>query len=125
MDSSCPILLVEDDIATREAMTLVLEAQGYEVSSAANGQEALIQLRGGYRPALILLDLMMPILDGWGFRARQQQDPALASIPVVLLTADTSIADRAAALGAADYVLKPVEIEQMLVAIKHALGTPA
>ena len=113
------ILVIEDDAATRDAMSLVLELQGYAVTGAANGQDALVQLRTGTRPNLILLDLMMPILDGWGFRAQQQQDPGLASIPVVVVSADGSVRQKAASLGAAGYLMKPVEVEDLLDTVQR------
>src|SRR5947209_13870316 len=74
------ILIVDDDAATRTAMTLVLEGTGYRVASASDGREALDYLQRSERPDLILLDLMMPRMDGWQFRDQQWRSPALASI---------------------------------------------
>ena len=82
------VLLVEDDIDVREAVADTLDEAGYRVSPARNGQEALDMLRSGaVQPRVILLDLMMPVMDGWQFREEQLRDPALASIPVVALSA--------------------------------------
>jgi CheY-like chemotaxis protein len=113
MGDSRRILLVEDDHVTRTSVALALELQGYEVSCAANGQEALDHLRGEGPPCLILLDLMMPVMDGWKFREEQRRDPALAAIPVVVVSADGTTPQKAAALGADDYLRKPVEVDEL------------
>jgi CheY-like chemotaxis protein len=119
MDPDHHILLVEDDPSTRDAMALALELQGYNVVTAADGQQALDHLRGDGRPCVILLDLMMPIVDGWAFRRQQQLDPSLASIPVVVVSADGSVPQKAAALGAADYLQKPVDVDQLVAAVRR------
>jgi CheY-like chemotaxis protein len=94
------LLVVEDDPDVRIAMAEALSELGYEVGLAANGVEAFEQLRSGPRPGLILLDLMMPIMDGWTFLGLQRLDPELAAIPVVILSASvppgTSVSDLAA-----------------------------
>jgi CheY-like chemotaxis protein len=115
------ILVVEDDAATRDALSLILSAQGFDVQGAANGQEALALLRSGPHPDLILLDLMMPIMDGWQFRREQTRDPTLSAIPVVVLSADGNVQPKAAALRAAGYLQKPVEVENLLEAIRQQL----
>src|SRR5438270_7170536 len=102
------ILLVEDDAATREALALILGTEGYRVTGAANGAEALGVLRSAPPPDLILLDLMMPIMDGWQFRREQVRDAALSAIPVVVLSADGNVQQKASALHAAGYLQKPV-----------------
>src|ERR1044071_1184503 len=76
------ILVVEDDSAIREVLTDVLESEGYQVLNAANGREAIQLLRSSTLPCLILLDLMMPVMNGWQFRDEQRQDPLLAPVPV-------------------------------------------
>jgi CheY-like chemotaxis protein len=119
MDTQHHILLVEDNADTRDSMALVLEYEGYKVVGAANGQEALNHLEGNPHACLILLDLMMPVLDGWEFRARQRQDPALAAIPVVVLSAYGSGDQKTAAMEAAGYLQKPVEIEDLLDVVKR------
>jgi CheY-like chemotaxis protein len=112
------ILVVEDDTATRNALAMILGAEGFAVIGAANGQEALGLLRGAPRPDLILLDLMMPIMDGWQFRREQAQDPGLSAIPVVVLSADGNVQQKAISLRAADYLQKPVDVEQLLEVIQ-------
>ncbi|SRR6266849_5586895 len=111
------ILVVEDDPATRDAVALVLEDEGYSVTGVANGQEALHHLRQTSAPNLIVLDLMMPVMDGWEFRKRQAQDPALKAIPVLVVSADRAVSQKAAALGAKDYLLKPIDLELLLEAV--------
>ena len=81
------ILLVEDEPAIREVMEAVLQAEGYGVVSAGNGADALDVLRDGLRPGMIILDLMMPVMDGWQFRMAQLRDPELLKIPTVVYTA--------------------------------------
>jgi CheY-like chemotaxis protein len=108
------VLLVEDDPLIRGAMQMVLEWEGYRVAWAANGRQALDLLRTSERPSFILLDLTLPVLDGWRFREGQQRDPALAAIPVVVVSA----ADRAACLQASGHVQKPFQPEELLDAIR-------
>jgi CheY-like chemotaxis protein len=81
------VLLVEDDAAIASSLGEALEEEGLKVAIAANGREALEILRGGLRPLAIVLDLMMPVMDGWDFRGEQLRDPALKDIPVVVITA--------------------------------------
>ncbi|PLS79555.1 MAG: response regulator, partial [Chloroflexi bacterium] len=86
--SSATILVVDDDSGIREALTDILEDEGYAVRSACDGQAALDLLRQQAEPpALVLLDLMMPRMNGWQFRSEQRRDPALANIPVVVISA--------------------------------------
>lgn len=113
------ILLVEDDADIRSALCSILEDEGYEVVSAADGQEALSALRAGARPAVILLDLMMPVMDGADFRAAQLRDPRFADIPVVVLTADGRLQQSAQALGAAAAFAKPFELKVLLRALER------
>jgi CheY-like chemotaxis protein len=115
------ILVVEDDAATREALGLILVSEGFRFLGAANGQEALGLLRSGPHPDLILLDLMMPIMDGWQFRREQSQDSALSAIPVVVLSADGNVQQKATALQAADYLQKPVDVENLIAVIQRQL----
>jgi CheY-like chemotaxis protein len=111
------IFVVDDDPGIRESLADVLEDEGYTVVTAVDGREALAKLRGqGPVPCVILLDLMMPVMNGAQFYAEQQRDPALASIPVVVISADDNIRQKAAALGG-QYISKPVQIEQVLDAI--------
>jgi len=110
------VLLVEDDAVVRGAMKMVLEWEGYRVTCAANGREALDLLRASEPPSVIMLDLMMPVLDGWEFRQEQKQDPALASIPVVIVSAAHATAE----VEASGHVRKPFQPEDLLRAIRDA-----
>src|SRR5262245_34872901 len=102
--TSSRVLIVDDDYDIRATLHEILSDEGYDVASSANGFEALQALRSGTAPCLILLDLMMPVMDGWQFRAQQLSDPTLASIPVVVLSADAGVAQKSRALNAADCV---------------------
>jgi CheY-like chemotaxis protein len=113
------ILVVEDDADIRHALMELLNEEGYQVDGAGNGLEALAALRGGPRPDLILLDLMMPIMDGWQFRSAQRKDPSLAAIPVVLLTAMPEAQRRAEQLQALVCVEKPVHVPELIDIIEH------
>jgi CheY-like chemotaxis protein len=117
------LLVVDDDPDICEALQTVLEAYGYRVLTAPGGAEALAILRRGERPCLILLDLMMPGMNGAEFRAEQLRDPALARIPVVVLSASGEVAAKAAALGA-EGLPKPVDLEALLRAIRHRCRDP-
>src|SRR5262249_51928943 len=118
MGSDKLILVVEDNAHARDLTRAWLERAGYRVACAADGREGLDLLGRGERPCLILLDLEMPVLDGWEFRARQRESPALASIPVILLSAADGLPRTAACLGVAGYFPKPVEFEGLLRAIR-------
>src|SRR6185503_16608644 len=83
----CPVLIVEDDQDLREMMAQLLTLEGYEAATVANGREALDYLHGADRPNLILLDLMMPVMDGREFHRRMEADPALPPVPVIVLSA--------------------------------------
>src|SRR6266542_337059 len=111
------ILIVEDDADLREALSEVLSDEGYAVTSAADGQEALDRLRRELRPSLILLDLTMPVMNGWQFRAEQRRDPDLSGIPVVVLSAGDHLAEQMGPLGIQEYVRKPIELDHLLAAI--------
>lgn len=106
------ILIVEDDADIRESLGEALELDGYLVTRAENGREALRMLRAGLTPAVILLDLVMPVMSGWQFRQVQLADPALAGIPVVVVSASApgdARPDR--------HLRKPFGIDDLLSAI--------
>jgi CheY-like chemotaxis protein len=112
------VLVVDDDPDIRLVLRMILEGQGYAVIDAADGAEALALLRD-HRPALILLDLMMPGVDGVQFRAQQQQDPALAPIPVVLLSGGGTVAKKAEEMGVEGFLAKPPELRQVLAEVER------
>jgi CheY-like chemotaxis protein len=108
------ILIVEDEAAIRETLAEILEDEGYTVARAPNGQEALAYLRSNDPPRLILLDLMMPVMNGWQFRAQQQQTPELAPIPVLIISGEGSLDQKAASLHVAGSMPKPIDVSALL-----------
>jgi CheY-like chemotaxis protein len=110
-----PILIVDDDTDVREVLGELLADEGYETRMCPNGRAALDMLRGGARPRLILLDLMMPVMDGWQFRAEQLRDAALRNIPVVVMTASRGV--NREDLGDAEVLQKPVGLGDILEAV--------
>jgi CheY-like chemotaxis protein len=115
----CSLLIVEDDPDIAETLAELLDDRGYEVEIAGNGAEALRRLERPPRPGLILLDLTMPVMDGRQFRRVQLERPELASIPVVVLTADVHAHPE---LRAAGWLIKPVPLEGLLSAVdRHCL----
>ena len=117
---SASVLVVEDDADLRERICNVLTDAGYAAWSAENGEIALARVRSE-RPCLILLDLMMPIMNGWEFRSEQLRDPEISAIPVVIMTADGRAADKARNLHA-DYLRKPLRLETLLEVIDGYCG---
>ncbi len=118
------LLIVDDDKEIRDALTEVLEDEGYVVEAAVNGADALSRLRAGSGalPGLILLDLMMPIMDGPQFRSAQLGDPRLATIPILVLSADRNATLKGEALGGAEACTKPIRLETLLAAIERTLS---
>jgi len=114
------VMVVEDDDDIREALSEILEEHGCEVSRAANGQKALDYLVTASKlPCLILLDLMMPVMDGTAFREQQLKDSRLAQIPVVVMSAYRDLDSVASKLGAVKTLKKPPKIEELVAAVQH------
>jgi CheY-like chemotaxis protein len=113
------ILVVDDDADVRESLIDIIQDSGYEAIGAVHGQDALDRLRADNdRPCIILLDLMMPVMDGWQFREAQRNDPELANIPVVVISAyrhRPSVTE----LDAAEYINKPVQIDSLMDVIRR------
>lgn len=112
------ILVVEDDLDISDTLRDVLGEAGYTVACSDNGQAALDYLRTHPAPGLILLDLMMPLMDGARFRGHQVQDPRLADIPVIVLTASRD-STRVNELAAAAWVKKPFNLEELLTLVRR------
>lgn len=109
------ILIVEDDADIREDLADILRDQGYDVVTAENGLAAREWLEHARAlPDVILLDLMMPVMDGWHFRAEQLQDTTLARIPVVILSGAGDVRKEATVLGAVSYLPKPYKVDELL-----------
>jgi two-component system response regulator MprA len=112
------VLIVDDDPSVREAMRMALQVEGLTALVAADGDEALTQLRGGIEPCLILLDLRMPRMNGWAFRDAQLHDPGLARVPVAVFSGGGT--EEIECLAAADCLWKPVEVERVIDAVHRA-----
>jgi CheY-like chemotaxis protein len=113
------VMIVDDDRDVRESLAEVLEDHGYPSVAASNGQEALDRLRSlSNPPCVILLDLMMPVMDGRQFRAEQKQDHVLGSIPILVFSAHTNVEDASAELGASACLRKPIELPKLLSAVR-------
>src|SRR5262249_41049407 len=117
-------MVVEDDPDVLDALREVLEDQGYQTVGAENGKAALELLSSRRpKPGVILLDLMMPVMDGRAFCAAQQEDPVLKTIPVIVLTAQSHAAETAQQMGAVGFLRKPVKLAELLEAIEsHSHG---
>jgi CheY-like chemotaxis protein len=116
------ILVVDDDADIRDTLAQVLEDEGYRVVCASNGLEALEMLRSDPAiPALILLDLMMPVMNGWQFNEERRKDDRLARIPLVVVTAAGDARDRAASIKAVRIIQKPIRLEDLLEVIQSAI----
>ncbi|MFL5811985.1 MAG: response regulator [Bdellovibrionia bacterium] len=119
------ILLIEDDKAIREALSLVLENEGYSVSVVTNGREGIDWLKASQvLPDLILLDLMMPDMDGIEFRKAQVKNQKLASVPVIMLTASPGLAKDLSDVSEFAFTIlsKPLVIETLVEAIESCIG---
>jgi len=112
----CPVLIVEDDEDLREMMAQLLTLEGFQTATVANGREALEYLHQAAKPDVILLDLMMPVMDGWEFRRQQQADPSLAPVPVIVLSALDQ--GRASNLEATAFLKKPLDFDRLLTLVR-------
>ena len=112
-----PVLLVDDDVAVRRTIARFLTFEGFAVVEANNGEEALTYLRTGAGASVIVLDLRMPVMDGWAFRREQRLDPTLEKIPVVVLSG--ADADRFPELDADAAFEKPVRMAQVAGAVRR------
>ncbi len=106
------VLLVEDDANIRRDLAFLIRTKGYQVETAADGQQALERLEELGSVCMIILDLMMPVMDGWELRSALLKDPRYANIPVVLLSGIAST-QMVQTLGAADYLTKPVDFDKL------------
>ena len=117
------VLIVEDDPELLQGLASILEEEGFSLERASNGLEAIELLRKGLRPRLILLDLTMPIVNGWELRLYQQRDPELSSIPVVLITGGTYQRDELEWVRPAEVLSKPLDVTRLLALIREHCGS--
>ena len=106
------VFIIEDDVDTREMLGTFLELEGYHVETAANGRQALDRLANGTSVCVIVLDLMMPVMDGWQFRREQIEDARLAKIPTIVVSAAGR--ERMAHISADAYLAKPIDMDELL-----------
>lgn len=119
MSSTAPILLIDDDDDSRDGLAIVLSANGFVVEAVANGQTAVAKLSAGLCPSIILMDLLMPGISAMELRRQQLLNPAVRAVPVIVLSGAEDIERQAAALSAAAYVTKPVELDRLLAVIRE------
>ena len=120
-----PVLVIEDHADTRHMVEEYLQLHGVATVGAENGAEGLGALRD-HRPAVILLDLNMPVMDGWRFREEQQRlTGALARIPVIVLSALHDCAKQAQTLGAMDFLAKPIDLDRLWALVGRVYATTA
>ncbi|MDQ3688855.1 MAG: response regulator [Chloroflexota bacterium] len=113
------VLIVEDDAAIRDVFGEVLRGAGHDVTLARNGEEAMSLLRDGCAPCLIVADLLMPVLDGWGLAAELARVPQLASIPLVVLSAQLSSGEEGTPPGARARLTKPISIDALIAIVQE------
>ena len=116
-----PIVVVDDDRDIRETLAEILTDEGYEVHTARNGAEGL-EVVARVRPCLVLLDLFMPVMDGAEFRRRQQGDPAIAEVPVVVISAAAGLERKVESLALAGWLEKPIHIDALFAIVGRYCG---
>jgi len=113
------VLIIEDNADVRDGLEVVLADEGYEVATAANGRQALNKLYAGLRPGLILMDLMMPVMNGFEFRQEQLSHPIFASIPLIAYSGITNPRETAAQLNATAYIHRPEEAHRIVALVNR------
>jgi CheY-like chemotaxis protein len=118
VEPSNGVLIVEDDLDARESLCALLESEGYPVRSAGHGAEALRILRSS-GACIVVLDIFMPVMNGFEFLREKARDPSLAALPVIALSADANAAEKAAGEGALAGLTKPVDHDRLLEIIRR------
>ena len=118
------ILVVDDDPAIRDVVADILEMANYRVQTAGNGAEALDHIHSE-QPSVVLLDLMMPVMDGWEFLRKCRSEPPCAPVPVVIMSAARNASGLAAELGAQAFLGKPFEMDAVLAIVESLATTTA
>lgn len=113
------VLIVEDNVLQREGLARLLVREGFNVAVAANGQEALNQLHGGLTPDLILLDMLLPVVDGWQVLDRLVEEQIVSRIPIIIATGTVLSREWALDHGCVGFVRKPIEMESLLQEIQR------
>lgn len=116
------VLVIEDDPEIRDYLSILLEMEGYGVACAAHGLDALAWLEANRRPSVILMDLAMPVMDGFALRSRMLRDARLATIPVILVSARALTPEEASSLRPAAVLLKPFEPDRLLERVAGVCG---
>ncbi len=111
------VMVVEDDVDVRETLVELLTDEGYEARPASNGRHALELIRSDGVPGLILLDLRMPVMDGWEFRRQMRGDPTLSGVPVVVMSADSGLERKTEGMAASAVLAKPVGLDHLLATV--------
>ena len=106
------VLVVDDDLAIREVVSEVLRDEGYDVTCAADGVQAMDAMRRAPRPDLVLLDLMMPVMSGWEVLEQVHDDSDLSRVPIVVVSAMT-------APGGHEHLSKPIDLDRLLATVKR------
>jgi two-component system chemotaxis response regulator CheY len=115
------VLVVDDDRVIRQCIAETLKEEGYEAATAVNGADALDLIRGGWSPDLVVLDMRMPVLDGWGF-AREYRAMPGPHAPILVVTAAHDSLERLVELHAEDVLPKPFDLEQLVRSVRRCLG---
>lgn len=118
------VLIIDDNATAREALRQLLTRQGFRAEAAASGAEGL-RLARELRPSVILLDVVMPGMDGISVLAALRADPELATVPVVMFTGMVNDRTEAFRLGASDYMMKPIDLDRLTVILRRFCGCPA
>ncbi|HEY1584574.1 MAG TPA: response regulator [Polyangia bacterium] len=117
------VLIIEDDEGVADSLAAILREEGYDVEAVNDGAAALQRLQQRPLPTLILLDLMMPVVDGIDFRRRQLADAELSKIPVIIISARPDIAEQAQTLHADAFLQKPMSFEELLHVVQNRAVT--
>lgn len=123
-DPGSQVLIVEDDPALREVYADALLGEGYAVSLAANGSEALDVLSAGDLPCAVLLDLRMPVMSGWELADRLQKSEQWNTLPIVVVAAHYLVADEAQRIGARAWLQKPVRLDRLVATVRDLCPEP-
>jgi two-component system chemotaxis response regulator CheY len=117
------VMVVDDDDDIRDALSEVLSRMHYDVVVASHGLDALVQLHANVRPNVIVLDLMMPVMDGYQFVAEMRKHPAFGTIPVLVITAAGNARVEAAKMRVAGHIQKPFKLDELLATIGRVIET--